>query len=89
MNAILEAHGLGKRYGHRHALAECTLTVPPGHVVGLVGPNGAGKTTLLKVACGMLAPSAERRAHRGARRTPGRRPRAAGLVACEPVLAEE
>jgi ABC-2 type transport system ATP-binding protein len=60
MSAILQAHALGKRYGRRQALAECTLQIPPGHVVGLVGPNGAGKTTLLKIACGMLAPSTGR-----------------------------
>ena len=57
MKPILEAHALGKRYGQRQALADCTLQIPPGHVVGLVGPNGAGKTTLLKIACGMLAPT--------------------------------
>jgi ABC-2 type transport system ATP-binding protein len=60
MSAILHAQALGKRYGRRQALAECTLEIPPGHVVGLVGPNGAGKTTLLKIACGMLAPTAGR-----------------------------
>jgi ABC-2 type transport system ATP-binding protein len=57
MSAIVEAHALGKRYGGRPALSACTLSIPPGHVVGLVGPNGAGKSTLLKLACGMLAPS--------------------------------
>jgi ABC-2 type transport system ATP-binding protein len=60
MSAILQAHALGKTYGRRPALADCTLEVPPGHVVGLVGPNGAGKTTLLKIACGMLAPTTGR-----------------------------
>jgi ABC-2 type transport system ATP-binding protein len=60
MSAILHAQSLGKRYGRREALAQCTLEIPPGHVVGLVGPNGAGKTTLLKIACGMLAPSSGR-----------------------------
>jgi ABC-2 type transport system ATP-binding protein len=56
--AAIEARGLGKRYGLHWALAECTLTVPAGHVAGLVGPNGAGKTTLLSLATGMLAPTA-------------------------------
>jgi ABC-2 type transport system ATP-binding protein len=60
MNAILHAQALGKRYGQRQALADCTLELPPGHVVGLVGPNGAGKTTLLKISCGMLAPTTGR-----------------------------
>jgi ABC-2 type transport system ATP-binding protein len=60
MSAILLAHALGKSYGRRQALADCTLEIPPGHVVGLVGPNGAGKTTLLKIACGMLAPTSGR-----------------------------
>lgn len=58
MTAILEAHALGMRYGRRRALTDCTLNIPPGHVVGLVGPNGAGKSTLLKLACGILAPTA-------------------------------
>jgi ABC-2 type transport system ATP-binding protein len=57
MTAILESRGLGKQYRRRWALADCTLSVPAGHVVGLVGPNGAGKTTLLNLATGMLAPT--------------------------------
>jgi len=58
MTAILEAHALGMQYGRREALTDCTLNIPPGHVVGLVGPNGAGKSTLLKLACGILNPTA-------------------------------
>jgi ABC-2 type transport system ATP-binding protein len=57
MTAAIAAQGLGKQYQRKWALADCTLTVPAGHVVGLVGPNGAGKTTLLGLATGMLAPS--------------------------------
>jgi ABC-2 type transport system ATP-binding protein len=56
MTALIAAQGLGKRYRRTWALADCTLSVPAGHVVGLVGPNGAGKTTLLGLATGMLAP---------------------------------
>ena len=38
---VVEASGLGKRYGRTWALRECTLAVPAGHVAALVGPNGA------------------------------------------------
>jgi ABC-2 type transport system ATP-binding protein len=58
MTAAIETKGLGKQYRRKWALADCTLSVPAGHVVGLVGPNGAGKTTLLSIATGMLASSA-------------------------------
>src|SRR5215472_15650322 len=57
MTAVLEARGLGKRYGRRQALADCTLSIPAGRVAGLVGPNGAGKTTLLHLATGLLEPT--------------------------------
>ncbi|BAJ31114.1 MULTISPECIES: ABC transporter ATP-binding protein [Kitasatospora] len=57
MTAIVEARALGKRYGRRQALTDCTLSVPAGRIVGLVGPNGAGKSTLLQLACGLLTPT--------------------------------
>ena len=57
MTAVVETEALGKRYRRKWALADCTLSVPAGHVVGLVGPNGAGKTTLLSLATGMLLPT--------------------------------
>jgi ABC-2 type transport system ATP-binding protein len=55
---VLEASGLGQRYGRTWALRECTLTVPAGHVAALVGPNGAGKSTLLNLAVGLATPCA-------------------------------
>ena len=58
MSAVLETGRLGKRYRRLWALADCTLSIPGGHVVGLVGPNGAGKSTLLNLAVGLLAPTA-------------------------------
>jgi ABC-2 type transport system ATP-binding protein len=57
VTAAIEAEALGKRYRRQWALADCTLSIPAGHVVGLVGLNGAGKTTLLNLATGMLAPT--------------------------------
>ena len=57
MSDVMDACGLGKRYGRTWALRDCTLTIPEGRVTGLVGPNGAGKTTLLGLAAGLLAPT--------------------------------
>jgi len=68
MTVAIRTKGLGKRYGQRWALSDCTIEVPAGHVVGLVGPNGAGKSTLLQLAVGLIAPSA------GAIEVLGRRP---------------
>jgi ABC-2 type transport system ATP-binding protein len=55
--SALQTEGLGKRYGSKWALRDCTLDVPEGTVTALVGPNGAGKTTLLQLAVGLLRPS--------------------------------
>jgi len=57
---IVEARGLGKRYGGTWALRECTLEIPAGRVAALVGPNGAGKSTLLNLTVGLSSPSAGR-----------------------------
>jgi ABC-2 type transport system ATP-binding protein len=57
---VLETVGLGRRYGGRWALTQCTLTIPEGHLVALVGPNGAGKTTLLNLVVGLTSPTAGR-----------------------------
>jgi ABC-2 type transport system ATP-binding protein len=54
----LRLDALGKRYGSKWALRDCTLEIPEGSVTALVGPNGAGKTTLLHIAVGLTRPSA-------------------------------
>ena len=89
MTAIIETHALGKRYRRQWALSDCTLSVPAGHVVGLVGPNGAGKTTLLSLATGMLAPTTGRIEVLGARPAagPAQLARVGYLAQAAPVYA--
>lgn len=58
MDLVLETDQLGKRYGNKWALRDCSLHLPAGRIAALVGPNGAGKTTLLHLAVGLLRPDA-------------------------------
>jgi len=58
MSAIVETHGLVKRYDRTLAVAGLDLAVEPGEIFGLVGPNGAGKTTTLRMLATLLRPSA-------------------------------
>lgn len=49
---LLEGDGVGKRYGGVEALADVSIRLHRGEILGLVGPNGAGKTTLVDVISG-------------------------------------
>lgn len=51
----LSVSGIGKRYGQRPVLADISLSVGRGEVVGLLGPNGAGKTTCFYIITGLIA----------------------------------
>ncbi len=55
---IFECRDLSKSYGSVPALSHVSLSLEPGHIVGLLGPNGSGKTTMIKLANGLLTPSA-------------------------------
>ncbi|MFF8960574.1 ABC transporter ATP-binding protein [Streptomyces sp. NPDC014894] len=59
MTAVIETHGLTKRYrGGRLAVDRLDLTVPAGSVFGFLGPNGSGKTTTIRMLMGLIAPTA-------------------------------
>jgi ABC-2 type transport system ATP-binding protein len=53
---ILEIKNLSKAYDHGEivALANFSLTLNKGDVLGLLGPNGAGKTTLISILSGTM-----------------------------------
>ncbi len=90
---ILQAIGLGKRYGGVHALVDADLHIAPGEIVGIMGDNGAGKSTFVKIVSGAQDASAGRILIMGEERTfdsPGDA-RAAGIetVYQDLSLAEE
>jgi len=51
---MLEARGLCKSYGARAVVADLSLNVGAGEIVGLLGPNGAGKSTTVAMLCGLV-----------------------------------
>ena len=75
----LDVHDVSVRFGGVQAVADVSVTLRPGEVVGLIGPNGAGKTTLIDAVTGFVSVagrvaldgrdvskwSARRRAHAG------------------------
>jgi lipopolysaccharide export system ATP-binding protein len=50
----LRAVGLAKSYKSRQVVADLSLEVNNGEVVGLLGPNGAGKTTAFYMIVGLV-----------------------------------
>jgi fructose transport system ATP-binding protein len=56
--AVLEAHGLVKSFGHVVGLAGADIELWAGEVLAIIGDNGAGKSTLVKCLTGALIPDA-------------------------------
>src|SRR5215831_3713403 len=52
--SLLEARNLAKRFGQRAAVADISVEVRSGEIVGLLGPNGAGKTTSFYMIVGLI-----------------------------------
>lgn len=56
---------LSKQYDGTRALADLTMAVEPGEILGFLGPNGAGKSTTVKILTGMIRPTSGRAAVAG------------------------
>ena len=56
-DVMIEAHGLGKRYGSFVALQDASFELRRGEILAFIGPNGAGKSTTMKILTCFIAPS--------------------------------
>src|SRR6218665_3337119 len=59
----VELDAFGKSYAggwlgpRRWAVADVSLRLAPGQILGLCGPNGSGKSTTLKALAGLVEPT--------------------------------
>jgi branched-chain amino acid transport system ATP-binding protein len=65
---LLSLRGVGKRFGGVVAVADVTLDVPAGQLLGVIGPNGAGKSTLLSLVSGAQRPTSGEILYKGRHR---------------------
>ena len=57
---ILATRGLGLDIGGARIVADVSVEVADGELVGIIGPNGAGKTTLFNLLSGVMRPTTGR-----------------------------
>ena len=57
MKPVLELAQVSKHYGDFCALADVSLKLQEGEIMGLLGHNGAGKTTTMKLVLGVITAS--------------------------------
>jgi ABC-2 type transport system ATP-binding protein len=56
MQKVVEASGIGKKFGSIQALKDISFGIETGEVFGFIGPDGAGKTTLFRIITSLLVP---------------------------------
>jgi branched-chain amino acid transport system ATP-binding protein len=57
---VLATHNLALDIGGARIVADVSLEVPAGELLGIIGPNGAGKTTLFNLLSGLYRPTSGR-----------------------------
>ena len=57
MEAVIEAKGLTRKFGHLVAVDHVEFGVYQGEIFGFLGPNGAGKTTTVRMLTGVIDPT--------------------------------
>jgi ABC-2 type transport system ATP-binding protein len=57
LDAIIETHGLTKRFNGFTAVDHVNFDVREGEIFGFLGPNGAGKSTTIRMLCTLTKPS--------------------------------
>jgi branched-chain amino acid transport system ATP-binding protein len=55
--ALLETHGLTRRFGGLTAVEGLDFEVRNGEILSMIGPNGAGKSTVFNLISGIYPPS--------------------------------
>jgi heme exporter protein A len=71
VESLIQARGLGKRYGDKRVLDGLDFDVELGGFMLVTGPNGSGKTTLLRLCAGLAVPTSGELALRAPRETIG------------------
>jgi len=56
--AMIEAHGLTRKFGELVAVEDLSLEIAEGEILAFLGPNGAGKTTTIRMLSGIISPTA-------------------------------
>jgi ABC-type branched-subunit amino acid transport system ATPase component len=70
---VLDVRDVTKRFGGVAAVDRVSISLPAGHIYGLIGPNGSGKTTLFNCITGLERPDGGQ-VHFKGRRVDGLKP---------------